>query len=613
MYNVGTTFNIVDQSTIPEIQPTIAEQKEAVFLSLITSDKGPEEFMKVSGKDFYDYFGNNISFAKHGQPLLQAARIINNGGTLMVKRLVDDASTLGNAHITCTATADSSKKEVKLTFNSTSTENATDIATVYAAVNTDTLFTIIDIGRGVSNKSFAICPEYAYSKKLNYSKYSIKIMENYNTIETAMFNMNSSILENGNINTLNKVIENSKQVRGKFHEENFNTLLENIVKACYTANGYTDVTNLNNLEVAAHVATLKTKDVLFCTGSKSTEKLTLSIKNNTEAGGYTDVTIVLDKDGLVLNSDTGVALSNGTNGSFNEFGDAAYVTMAKNFLEGKVTDEIYDVDNYMIDVCVDANYPADVKTAIYDLAVFRKDFFFFRDIGTSSTLKDYDSISAHVADLDEDIYVSDCSLYYDVIDPYTKKQITVTYGYKLAELLVDHLINNRNKPVAGLLYGMVFDDAIKGTANYIPMRKPQNISGTVEIIDEREMMQDARINYAAYYDGSLTLDCQYTRNKIYSQLSFINNILITQQVIKAIRKECPKSRFSFLTGQDLERYSDAVNRVISKYADNFASISFEYTADATMIANKVYNASIKVQYKDFVQSEIFTIFALPNA
>jgi len=45
---------------------------------------------------FYKLYGKDISFARHGQPLLQAANIVDNGGNLLVKRVVANDSTLAN-------------------------------------------------------------------------------------------------------------------------------------------------------------------------------------------------------------------------------------------------------------------------------------------------------------------------------------------------------------------------------------------------------------------------------------------------------------------------------------------------------------------------------------
>ena len=631
MYNIGTTINIVDQSTIPAIEPVIAEPKEVTFLSLITSDKGPEDFMKVSGSDFYDYFGKNISYAKHGQPLLQASKIINAGGTLYVKRLVADDAKLANTLVQIgEVNSDTDTKDITITMR-TSRASVDKISGIKkscplpsAAGSYYTLFCISDIGRGVSSKTFKINPEYSYSKNLNYIKYSATIKENGKELEKVLFNMNPDIVENEEINTIDNVLKESKQVRGIFFEDHYNALLEEIAAAVLSK---VDLTKEDGSGEPFNdcIAQLKSSDILFGKGHKESEDLVLTIKYET-INEKVGVNLIYESDVTPLNDDIGVSLFGGTNGNFTVFADETgnYEKMAAKFLDGEITDDIYDVDDHFIDLCVDANYPASVKDKIHKLADFRKDFFFIRDMGIASDLNNYTSIYNKLYEEKEvdgntipapgaGYYVSDSSLYYNTIDPYTKKEITVTYGYKLSELLVNHMMNLRDKPVAGLLHNMVFDDAIKGTVNYIPMRKPDYSGTSVAIVDEREKMEDARINYAAYYDGVLTLNSQYTRNTTYSQLSYINNVLMVQQVIKAVRKQCPKSRFSFLTGQDLERYSEAVNRVLDDYRDNFASLTFEYTADPIMVANKIYNASIRVQFKDFVQSEIFTIFALPNA
>ena len=123
-------------------------------------------------------------------------------------------------------------------------------------------------------------------------------------------------------------------------------------------------------------------------------------------------------------------------------------------------------------------------------------------------------------------------------------------------------------------------------------------------------MDDLRINYAGYYSNVLVLETEYTSQEDYTQLSYINNVLIVQQVIKAVRIACPKIRYSFIEGSDLERYKEDVQAILDKYAQFFKSISMEYVEDTTYAKNKIYYAVIRVTFKDFVQSEIFKLTAL---
>ena len=55
-----------------------------------------EILKKKSLKDFYDMYGKTLSFARHGQALLQAGNIIDSGGELLCKRVVAEDATLSN-------------------------------------------------------------------------------------------------------------------------------------------------------------------------------------------------------------------------------------------------------------------------------------------------------------------------------------------------------------------------------------------------------------------------------------------------------------------------------------------------------------------------------------
>ena len=92
---VGTIFIIDDQSDIPSL--TIANTiDKPIEMIGFTSDKGTEDYAYVEGNAFFKQYGNSISFARHGQPLLQAANAINSGARLFCKRVVAQDSTLAN-------------------------------------------------------------------------------------------------------------------------------------------------------------------------------------------------------------------------------------------------------------------------------------------------------------------------------------------------------------------------------------------------------------------------------------------------------------------------------------------------------------------------------------
>lgn len=108
----------------------------------------------------------------------------------------------------------------------------------------------------------------------------------------------------------------------------------------------------------------------------------------------------------------------------------------------------------------------------------------------------------------------------------------------------------------------------------------------------------------------LTLETTFTSQEELTQLSFINNVIAIQKIVKDVRDNCPSFRYSFISTNDLQAYKTNVTSIISKYNNWFESLEFVYVQDDIMKANKIFEASLKVKHKDFVQSEILNIYTL---
>jgi hypothetical protein len=255
----------------------------------------------------------------------------------------------------------------------------------------------------------------------------------------------------------------------------------------------------------------------------------------------------------------------------------------------------------MIDVCVDANYPVEVKNAIFELAEFRQDFVYLRDYGTNHST--YEAIAEARYNLPKSKFVADYPQSWDVIDPWTKKQITVTGTYSMAPKLVVHLNDRRSAPICGILYDFTFPNVVEGTVSFLPKITPK--------VDQKTLLSDMNVNYASYINGVLTMETSYTSQEgIGLQTRYINNILAITKLIHNIRTECPKFRYSFIEANDLEKYREEVNNVIKRSNIDLATIYMEYTQDDIMAANKIFEADIFVKFKNFEQEEIFNIYTL---
>lgn len=659
---IGTKIILEDQSYIPSLNVADSTTRPIVFAGF-TSDKGTEEYTKWQGEDFFDQYGE-ISFARHGQPLLQAANVINNGGIVYAKRVVDPTSRLAMlgvvAHVKEISRQETRIKMDPLTGSPITKEDgsyvteelywkAVDVAQFsepaqrplytkdeagadgvaamykvcqvnysvetldaeenvhgndYVATskafydkyknkkdNKFPLFLVMDNGRGVSQKSITISLDSTLSRSAQSARYVIDIDENNNTLESIVFSLNPSEVEAGYNLFFDSVVKRtSKQVK------------------CF---GYEDQMQLFYAKVAAIAGLSETRlresDIIGARTWKGEAFKTFEVLESTNDGVAT----------VKLDSFAGHSLLGGYNGD--TFGTSpisnykgvtdstsVYATEMAKVYNGTFNDDIFDIDNNPIDIVVDANYPHIVKRAIENLCNFRQDVFFFRDMGTKGLTNILAIKNAKTLNTGGNTrYVATYCQYFDIFDPYTRKQITVTMGYAIARLICMHFANGRSLVCAGQNNGWVVPEIIEGTLSYVPKVTPAG--------DQVAEMDDLHINFGKYYNGIFSLASEYTSQDIYTQLSFANNVLAIQELIKQIRIACPKSRYKFITGTDFEDYKKDVQAVIDANANKFASIAIDFKTDSVYAANKIVYAVIQVSFRDFAQAEIFRIVAIPIA
>jgi len=457
------------------------------------------------------------------------------------------------------------------------------------------LFTLTDTGRGVSNKKIRIYADTSARRPVRYIKYVMKVLEGNKELETHYFTFDNLIVESpdGTAGSArNKAVDqvinqNSRNIRCKYYESEWNEFVADV----------SEKSKLTKNEVA-HM------DILFAY----------------DRYGKVSNAVGINPAGDNLSVENGVLLQNGDNGSFGDYpitlpeilnavGDPTGMSLYDNQIlkvfNGTYADDIYDLDNTRIDAIFDANFKRDIKEAIHELVTFREDCFFFRDFGLGlTTLNEIEAVNDTYK---KNKFVASYINSYDVIEPYYKKQINVTIMYNLVTRFVGHYLNGVNRPFCGQAYNVTFEnDIVPGTINFSPKRTPKT-DENIQTYDQKEWFDNERLNYIAYYSGIPTLDTEYTSQTEYTQLSWINNVLLVQKIIHEIRKQCPKNRYTFLDGQDLLRYKADVEAVLNRYKSQFKEISVDYAEDEQYELNKIFYAVIKVKFRDFIQSEIFKI------
>lgn len=690
MNKPSTTFKWVDNSgqtttvDVPEVRP--------LFLQIASFDKGPENLRVVYGDKFYKLYGNNISYKKHGQPAIQAANIIDNGGELLIKRVVADDATLANLIILARVSQGQAVKvdpttgktiyidtetgqETTEATNSSGTANEKAIVNTavikYEVANVNDAKTLNDVVVQAKTLLVEDDPDLieAAGDPLNWVKYEGVLTDNGDGpvkedkqeddgTYTHIYYDEGTIIQDSNSNVFKVLAGNTVSLLGSANSEyvypimvvadngrgvsskrfNINcsyTLSKGVGFGLYELN-YLGTVNFDAETVRFSCdpdAIYNNKSMSLTMAAKALEQITAYMLEDEEESflskvaefsgidinelrlidvffgktrkGETISQITIDPDGYQLNSTYGMLLQGGSNGSFGNapFGTPDYSKKLIEVFNGTFDDSIYDPDRYKIEACVDANYPLEVKDAISELVTAREDFFFFRDYGFGND--NYDSVMFANADMTvKNKFIADYFTTYDVIDKFTKKQVPVTIGFSIARILASsHLNNYRNAPFSGLLYGVTIPEAIEGTVNYIPKVTPT--------VDQETALVDAHINYASYLNNVLTIQTQFTSQEEETQCSHINNILTVQETMRDIRILCPRIRGSFIDRSDsLEKYAKQIQDVIDKHREEYNSIELTWTADDVLINNKIFNAALKVAFKNFVIAEVFTIYTV---
>ena len=434
------------------------------------------------------------------------------------------------------------------------------------------LIVMTDNGRGVSTKSFRIVPDYTVSKEMTDMFYNIQILDGTTVLEKCTATLNP---------------------KASYNDKNYGLSEDTAVQVKFISIDKVYDTFINSIEAI--------------TGKDAAVVRKYDLINAKDSRGNSLDNLSVDPESTNIGSAYGVDLEMGTNGAFGDapFGTTAWTDAIVKVFKGEYDEAIWDVDTYKIAAIFDANYPMEVKKAIAEFVSFREDCAYFRDYGVEVT--SYASIADYYSSIDEKYknrYIFDYCTTYQIFDPETKRRIRVSMLYDLARIMVRHFANGCYRPIAGTANDMILSSAIDGTINFTPRITPT--------VNQKSLLDNYRINYAIFENGNCVVQSTYSSQLNFTQLSFANNVLAIQEVIRAVRTACPKQRYTFVSGTDFTVYADAVNNVLLKFMSNFDTLEFEYEQNDLQALQKIFYAVIKFRFNNWAQTESFDLYALPN-
>ena len=443
------------------------------------------------------------------------------------------------------------------------------------------LFAVMDNGRGNTGKRVRIDFKSIVSNTNRQAIYTMTDVENSVDITTTNFTLDPDTIFNGKSYAITK--ETNPQFICAFSE-----------------GGYLGFINKLNEITGRDKVELRRDDLLFGKTYK----------------GEAIPGITMGADSVDLSYSLGLSLINGEDGADISFGTDAYNALTEEFFKPKEETDgevVYNTDIYKIDVVADANYSMQTKANIVELAEFRKDFLFFRDLGLNlgdengrntqlgDGLKTYSQV--YKAALNDNIvrskFAGTYCTSYKVYDPYTQKPIHVTSIYSLVDHIVSHFLTGRHLPFAG--YSIT--DYIEGTIDFIPKQTPN--------VNQKELLEAIKVNCMSF--TSLTnfmIETMMTSTLVDGQLNYIQNVLAVQHVIKDIRTYCPMYRTNFTGSGDFEKYAnDIYENVLLHHSSNFTQLDFVYDNEDEELSNGEFIASLIFSFNRYIQSETFNIYA----
>lgn len=607
-------FEIVNQTQVQTTTANTVSNPIALYMQPYTSNKGTENWELITTFDGFTNAKGGMSFRRHGQAQLTVAQALKSGAYVLGKRLVSEDATLAN--VTVLARIVKVDDITYVYYYTKSIQNCSTFEEACEAgygsfdpeaenVTDIPLFTVAPMGRGESLLFFRVNPINVASKKTNsstYMRYYFEVMEDAETLESIVITMNPEIIIDDIAQGINpKIRSNSNQVRVKSYDDGVYKLIEVLAQTAVDEDGnaitpaelinmdFINAYDRSGTRAIGGVVTIAQND-----GSEDSEWI---------ANKPSNIEVVYD-----LADPIGIPLVNGSYGAMGTDPMSNPEEMEKMLLAafGKDTDSIlfdqviYDLDAYKVDATFDCNWPVSVKNAIIDLIDFRGDMVFLCDLGTEANTLSL--IKEIVPTITTSNYAALYHNYLKILDPFTKKEITVTMPYMLIDKLTNHISKGVGRPFAGIANNIYFTNIIENSVNFYPVEIPG--------VNQKQELVDINVNYLSIYDGIPVMETMYVNDPEYSQLSYLHNIMAVQEIIKIIRTRCPRTRYTFLDGDDLETYIADVQAIIKEYSTNFKSISCEYMADEMYEQNNIFYAVLKVQFRNFIQEEYFKIIAI---
>lgn len=257
------------------------------------------------------------------------------------------------------------------------------------------------------------------------------------------------------------------------------------------------------------------------------------------------------------------------------------------------------------ELILDANFPVKVKLALRDLALYRYDAQLILDMGILESVAQAKNVNSKFA-FSGQTYLFDTPIITrffqacKVRDPFTFKQIDVTYTYCLAESLTRHMIvAGTQQAHVGERYAIV-TDMIPGTM------KPEI---DADDLVTKQYFYENRLNTVDYVTEGLCIQAtQVTCQTKYTDLSEFNNVSVLLEMKRSLESLVYSNIYNFAEQSDRNKFTEIANKIFESYTNSkVKSFNVRFDMNAFEEERNILHCYLEVVFRTMATKGIIEI------
>lgn len=579
--HVATYIN--DNSTVSNIAPVAVVDPSIRMLYVFASPKGEDCTIKeITDTSVYLNTYGTPNMDLYGQAGYMPYLSLSTGSArcYCVRVMPPDAIYANTVVIATVAQNTGDVPGINVTYSTKTITDlkATDYETVMGAANAlatgegeHVVFVAVSKGRGVYGDAFGFrfATNVYADRENNYKNFVMDIIDNETGIAIDK-SFNGTFVSNSIFNN-----------RTMYFEDLVNDPSTGSGDIYFYINneGLTSIYNAYTAAVTVNPVSFDEFDFIFGTAKGSI------------SGSIEGYTVNYDADattGLNFEATTGIRLNGGSDGSFAPATDEASKTDRVNAIMAEYEKAFYckSDDEFIeafkdettrrysgliskrrvpVQVILDANYSANVKTALANFSRKRMDSKLYLDTGIVNSVTELitkdgansGDITTNTYNYKTDYFIERLGQCYKTRDPFNNKVIQVTATYALATMIPNHYIDvGSHIPMVG------------ETRATIPGVLPGSMRPNIDAddLDIKEKLYNLRINTIdTLSDNKYIIATQRTSQIALSDLSEGNNVAVLFEMKRMLENFVLSKIFDFAESEDRSRFTEDAENMFNSY------------------------------------------------